>query len=78
MTGKRSGGQTATLMTQGIGGQYISLLDSLLVLHGDADLDFSLQSFDKQVELLFEGRARYHDSQVVKRFGIVVDTLPLV
>jgi hypothetical protein len=79
MAGKRARGQTATLMAQdsvGTGGQYLSLLDGLWVLHGDADLDVSLQSFDKQVELLFEGHSRYLDSQVVKRLGIVVDTPP--
>jgi hypothetical protein len=62
----------------GFRGKYLSLLDCIRVVHGNADLNVSLQSFDKQVELLIESHAGYRDSQIVKRLGIVVDTPPLV
>jgi hypothetical protein len=81
MTGKRAGEQTATLLAQaaiGTGGQYLSLLDGLRVLHGDADLNVCLQALDEHVEFFFKGHSGYLDSQVVEPLGIVVDTPPLV
>jgi hypothetical protein len=61
----------------GTGGHYLSLLNGLGVLYGDADLNISLEALDEEVKRFLKSHAGYLDSQIVERLGIVADAPPM-